>query len=118
MNQHTVIIGGEEVSIGWNQQTARAYAYRASKIGGGPTSRDLTNPKRATAAITDLLWLVLPPAAAAQYRTPEELFHALDHEKDGAGIHAALVAIIADMDADAEKKSSSTKSPSPDSNSD
>lgn len=118
MSSHTVTIGGEPVQIAWNQQTARAYNYRASKIGGAPTIRDLSTPKRAVAAVTDLLWLLLPPEAAAKYRTPEELYQAIDHENDTTTIHAALVAVVADMTADDEKKSSSTKSPSPESNSD
>ncbi|GAA5124670.1 hypothetical protein JIN84_12980 [Luteolibacter yonseiensis] len=117
-SSHIVTIGGEEVRIGWDQQTARAYNYRASKIGGAPTIRDLSNAKRATAAVTDLLWLVLPPEAAAKYRNPEELFIAIDHDADAATIHAALVAIVADMKTDTEKKSDSKKSPSPELNSD
>lgn len=104
----TVIIGGEEVALAWDQQTARAYPYRASKIGGAPSPRDLANPKRATAAITDLLWLLLPPAAAAKYRTPEELFSAIDHESHAPAIHAAVVSIIGQMVTSDEKKMSST----------
>jgi hypothetical protein len=110
---HKINIGGEEIGIAWNQQTARSFAYRASKIGGPPSLRDLTNPKRAVAAVTDLLWLLLPPETSAKYRTPEDLFLAIDHDNDAVSIHAALVQVISDMsEVDVEKKSNLKKSPS------
>jgi hypothetical protein len=110
---NSVTIGGEVFTIAWNQQTARSFAYRASKIGGAPSLRDLTNPKRAAAAVTDLLWILLPPDASAKYRTPEDLFLAIDHETEASNIHTALVSVIAEMGASDEKKSTSEKSPSP-----
>lgn len=104
---HKINIGGEEIGIAWDQQTARSFAYRAAKIGGAPSLRDLANPKRAVAAVTDLLWLLLPSETAAKYRTPEDLFGSINHETEAEKIHAALVAVIADMGSDAEKKSTS-----------
>ena len=104
---HPINIGGESFEIAWDQQTARSYAYRASKIGGAPSMRDLANPKRAAAAVTDLLWLLLPPTAAAKYRSPEELFVALDHESEAESIHSALLAVMEEMVSTDEKKSSS-----------
>lgn len=115
---HPVTIGGRTVSLAWTQEIARRFTYRASSIGGAPGKRELTNAKTATAAVTKLLWLVLPPEVAASYPTPEDLFLALDHETAGEGIHKALVGIMADMHADDEKKSTSPSSPSPGSNSD
>ena len=113
---YKIKVGGEEIGIAWDQQTARSFAYRAAKIGGAPSFCDLRNPKRAVAAVTDLLWLLLPSETAAKYRTPEELFVAIDHEKDALSIHSALVGVIGDMDTDTEKKSTSKKSPSQKSN--
>ena len=110
---HKIKIGGEEIGIAWDQQTARSFAYRASKIGGVPSLKDLANPKRAVAAVTDLLWLLLPPETAAKYRTPEDLFGMIDHEAEATNIHAALVAVIGDMGSDVEKKSTSKNSRSP-----
>lgn len=118
MTTYPVIIGGEEIALAWDQQTARSYAYRASKIGGAPSFADLKNPKRAVAAITDLLWLFLPPSAQAKYRTPEDLFVAIDHESHAPAIHAAVIGIVGDMLTDDQKKRSSKNSPSPESNSD
>ena len=110
---YLVKIGGEEIRIAWDQQTARAYEYRASKIGGAPSLRDLANPKRAVAAVTDLLWLLLPPKTADKYRSPEELFIAINHEEDAPSIHSALLAVINDIETSEQKKSTSEKSPSP-----
>jgi len=112
MTSYEATIAGEKVILAWDQRTARAYGYRASKIGGAPSLTDLANPKRAAAAVTDLLWLILPPETAAKYRTPEELFLAIDHEAEAAAIHTALVSIIGDITATPEKKSTSRKSPS------
>ena len=109
---YKIKVGGEEIGIAWDQQTARSFAYRAAKIGGAPSLRDLANPKRAIAAVTDLLWLLLPPKTAEKYRTPEELFGAIDHESDATDIHAALLGVINDIETSEEKKSTSTKSPS------
>jgi hypothetical protein len=113
---YPVTIGGEEITLAWDQQTARAYPYRAGRIGGAPSLRDLANPKRAIAAVTDLLWLFLPPAASAKYPTPEELFLAIDHEANAPGIHAAIVGIVGEMTTTPEKKRSLPSSPLPESN--
>ena len=115
---YPVTIGGEEITLAWDQQTARAYPYRAGRIGGAPKLRDLANAKRAVAAVTDLLWLFLPLSAVTKYPTPEELFLAIDHESHYGEIHAAVIGIVGEMTATPEKKRSLPNSPSPGSNSD
>lgn len=110
---YPVKIGGESVEIGWTQDVAKRYDFRASKIGGAPASRDFTNPKKAAWAVTSFLWLILPPAAHNLYASPEDLFVAIDHETEFAAIGAALAGIMSDMAPDAEKKSTGKKSHSP-----
>lgn len=109
---YPVKIGGETVEIGWTQDVAKRYLFRASKIGGAPASRDFSNPKKAASAVTCFLWLVLPPAVHERYPTPEELFVAIDHETEFAAVGAALAGVMSDMAPDDEKKSTGKKSPS------
>lgn len=108
----TVTIGGEAVSLAWTQEIARRYAFRCSQIGGGPRLADFSHAKKAAAAVTSFLWLILPGPVHARYPSPEELFVALE-ETDPAEIHAAVMAVLADMNPPAEKKSTSQSSPSP-----
>lgn len=115
---YPVTIGGKAVTLAWTQDIARRFTYRASKIGGAPKTRELSNVKTAAAAVTNLLWLVLPPDVAASYPTPEDLFVAIDHDTEWPAIHTALDAVNADAQSDDEKKSSSQNSPSQESNSD
>lgn len=115
---YPVVIGGEVVELEWKQDIARRYVFRASKIGGGPTSAEFSNPKKAAAAVASFLWLVLPPAVHARYATPEDLFVDIDHASQGQAIRDALVGIFADMAPDAEKKSTGKKTPLRKSNSD
>lgn len=113
-----ITIGGETVHLAWTQDVARRLAFRASKIGGGPTFADFRNPKKAAAAITSFLWLILPADVHARFYTPEELFVAIDHQNEAASIHAAVMSVIGSMQlSDAEKKTP-LKTPSPASNSD
>jgi hypothetical protein len=113
---HNVTIGGRDVALEWNQDIASRFPFRASKIGGCPSMADFVNPRKSAAAVTSLLWLVLPPSVHALFSTPEDLFIAIDHEKEAESLHSALLSIIADMNPSAEKKSSLKKSRSPKSN--
>ena len=106
---HTVKIGGREIGLAWNQSVASRFQFRASKIGGSPSISDFTNPKKAAAAVTSFLWLILPPDALALYPSPEDLFVAIDHKTEAESIHSALVSVIADMTPDDEKKSTLKK---------
>ena len=118
MNSYPVTIAGDTVHLAWTQDIARRYPFRASKIGGAPTGRAMSNPKTAVAAVTSFLWLLLPPETHAQYPTPEDLFVAIDHENDHGAIYSALVGIIGDMVPSDEKKSTLTTSHSLESNAD
>ena len=113
MKSYPVTIEGQTVELAWTQDIARRYQFRSSKIGGPPTARAMSNPKTAVAAVTAFLWLLLPPDVHSLYQSPEDLFLAIDHENDHAGLHAALVGVIGDMVPDVEKKSTLTKSQSP-----
>ena len=100
-----ITIGGETVHLAWTQDVARRLAFRASKIGGGPSFADFRNRKKAAAAITSFLWLILPADVHARFTTPEELFLAIDHETEATAIHTAIMAVIGSMKlADDEKK--------------
>lgn len=109
---HSITIAGKPVELSWSQDVAKRMAYRASQIGGGPKDSDFGNPRKAAAAVTALLWMILPPKVHSDYDTPEDLFVALDHENDAEAIHEALAAIVAEMSPSEEKKSTLKKSPS------
>jgi hypothetical protein len=110
---HPITIGGRQVDLEWTQDIASRMPFRASRIGGSPSMADFANPKKAAAAVTSFLWLVLPPAVHQLFSNPEELFVAIDHKTEAAAIHSALVAIVGEMEPDAEKKSTLRKPPSP-----
>ena len=110
--ENLVSIAGQPVPIHWTQEVARRYGIRASKLGGAPKTADLSDRHRAAYAATAFLWLFLPPMIHDQYRTPEELYLALDHEQEAPAILAAILAVFEEMGVDAEKKTSSPKSPS------
>lgn len=110
--KHLLKIGGREFAIEWTQELARRYPFRASKIGGAPAIRDFTNPKKAAAAVTTFLWLLLPAAAHELFPSPEELYVGIDHETEAEAIHEAVFGVIRDMQPAAEKKRSSRKRPS------
>jgi hypothetical protein len=114
---HILNIAGQPVTLEWTQDIARRLPYRISLIGGFPTERELSYSRTATAAITKLIWLFLPPLVHSRYSTPEELFLDLNHREEASQIHAAVSGICADMVADEEKKTSSQSSPSPESSS-
>lgn len=108
---HTVKIGGREILIAWNQETAKRYNFRLSTIGGHPTSRELTTPATASAAVCKILWALLPSSEIGRYATPEDLFVAID-DSEGDAIAEAIVGVYADMAPTPQKKMTSTKSPS------
>jgi hypothetical protein len=103
-----------EYRVAWTQEITSRFEFRASKLGVEPSQllREFSQPRKAAAAITSFLWLLLPPAAHATHPTPEDLFVAIDHQADGEGIHAAIVGVLADMSPEVEKKSTLKKSPS------
>ena len=118
MEPVSVTIGGKEVQLAWTQDVARRLAFRASRIGGGPSFADFRNQKKAAAAITTFLWLILPVEVHAKFSTPEDLFLAIDHETEAAAIHAACIAVIGSMQLSADEKKTPLKTPSPASSSD
>lgn len=106
---HAVKIGGREILIDWNQETAKRFNFRLSNIGGHPTKRELTTPATASAAVCKILWALLPSSEIGRYATPEDLFVALD-DADNESNAAAIVAVYADMTPTAQKKMTSEKS--------
>ena len=116
--KHSCTIAGRAVELAWTQETAKRFAYRMGEIGGEPTGKQLTNPKTVTTAIFKALWGLLPPVEFARYPDPESLFVAVDHDKEGEAIFAAINGVYLDRFPSEEKKSTLTKSLSPESNSD
>jgi hypothetical protein len=114
---HDLTIAGRKVTLVWDVQTSKAFAFRLSEIGFEITPKSFSGVK-AAAAVCKCLWALLPDAEAARYASPEKLFVAMDHETESGAIFAAISAIFAEMNVSAEKKSTLTKSPSPESNSD
>jgi hypothetical protein len=109
---HLVKIGGREVVISWNQETAKRYNFRLSCIGGHPTKRELTTPALASAAVCKLLWALLPASEIGRYATPEDLFVDIDQDTESEAISLAIIGVFADMAPTKEKKTTSQKSPS------
>jgi len=114
----TATIAGREVALAWDQQTARRFDFRMGQIGGEPSPSKLSNRKTVTTALFQILWGVLPPDVHRLYESPEDLFAAVDHDKEAQGIYDAIKAIYSERFPSVEKKSTSKKSPSQESNSD
>jgi len=110
---HEIIIGGRKVTLAWDTQTAKRYAFRMGEIGGEPTGKQLSNPKTVTTALFKVLWGLLPSAEFQRHPDPESLFVAVDHDTEAEAIFAAITAIFNDRVVDAEKKRSSQTSPLP-----
>ena len=106
---HNVKIGGREVVISWNQETAKRYNFRLSSIGGHPTKRELTTPATSSAAVCKLLWALLPSSEIGRYATPEDLFVAIDQDTESEAISLAIIGVFADMNPTEEKKSTLRK---------
>jgi len=111
-----ITIGGRKVSLTWNVETEKRYAYRMGELGGEPTAKQLSNPKTVTTALFKVLWALLPSDEFQRHPDPESLYVAVDHEKEGEAIFAAIKEIYEARFVSVEKKSSLTKSPSPESN--
>ena len=115
---YDITIGGKPLTVAWNQETAKRYAFRASRVGVNPFAV-IGKPAQREFALITILWLILPQEWHLQFATAEDLHVAINHDDDAEkrGITAALVGIIGDMFPDAEKKSTGKKSPSLKSNS-
>lgn len=114
---HTVQIQGHAVPLEWTQAAARAFGFRASKIGADPRAlyRDIKNPLKAEYAVTAFLWMLLPDEEHRKYSLPDDLCPVIDPDH-APEILRAVLGVIADMSPAAEKKSTLRKSPSPGSN--
>ncbi len=110
MSIHKAMVGGQEVELAWTQDIANRFPFRCSKIDVDPKQlyRDFSKPRKAQAAITSFLWLLLPPSEHSKYSTPEDLYLVITAE-DAPSIHAAIMGVIADMIPSDEKKSTSSK---------
>jgi len=108
---HNVKIGGREVVISWNQETARIHKFRISELGTNPFN-DLRDPIKAESAWVKILWSFLPESECIRHKTPERLYVAIDQESETEGIVKAITGVIADMNPTKEKKTTSQKSPS------
>jgi hypothetical protein len=106
---HACTIAGREVTLAWNQETAKRFAFRMGEIGGEPTGKQLSNPATVQTALFKVLWGLLPPGEFARYPDPESLFVAVDHEAEGPAIYQAIKGVYEDRMPDAEKKSTLTK---------
>jgi len=109
---HETIIGGRNVSLTWSQEIAKRFRFRLSAIGGHPTTRELTSPATADAAVCKLLWAMLPTQEIGRYPTPEDLFVAIDQDSESESIGIAIRGVYADMEPTPEKKTTTKKSPS------
>jgi hypothetical protein len=103
---HVVKIGGQEITLSWSQEVAKRFYFRLAALGGMPRPKEFTNPASAAAAVTKVLWALLPRADFARYESPEDLFVDISDEESPA-VAEAVAAIFSDMAPDAEKKRSS-----------
>lgn len=113
-----ITIGGRKVSLTWDVETEKRYAFRMGELGGEPTARQLSNPRTVTTALFKVLWGLLPPGEFQRHQDPESLFVSVDHETEAEAIFAAIKQIYEARFVSVEKKSTSMKSPSQESNSD
>lgn len=107
---YKLTIAGQKTEVAWTQETAKRYAFRASKLGIDPF-RLMATPAKREYTLICILWLVLPQEIHLQFATPEDLHVAIDHDTETPAIATALDGVIGDMFPDAEKKSSGTKKP-------
>lgn len=107
---HEISIGDEKFVIGWTQGAARQYRFRASRLGLNDEVARLADPLTVEAALFEILWCLVPEAVAARFPTPESLYLAIDHEKDGAGIWKAVVSIVKSQTVKPAKKKRSKNS--------
>lgn len=114
---HSCVIAGREVELAWSVDSEKRFAFRMSECGGEPSPQQLTSPKTAPAALCKVLWALLPVGESARYPDPESLFVAIDHEKEGPAIFAAISGVYSDRFPDLKKKASSKRRPSRKSNS-
>jgi len=106
---HACVIAGQEVELAWTQDAAKRFAFRVGDCGGEPTPKQFTNPSTAATALCKALWALLPPAVFAKYPDPEALFVAIDHDKEGEAIFAAISGVYTDRFPSKQKKTSSKK---------
>ena len=108
---HLVTIAGREVGLEWSNESSKRYTFRICSIGGEPI-KDLSskNGDIVAVALSKVLWALLPPHEFSKYPDAESLFVAVDHEKEGTGIYAAIRAIFEERFPSAEKKSTLKKS--------
>lgn len=109
---YDTLIGGRKVSFSWDQQTAKRHSFRCSLMGGHPTDDDTANPATADAAVFKMLWAILPHKDSGRYKTPEDLYYAVDPETENEALIEALAGVYSDMKPTPEKKRTSKKSPS------
>ena len=109
---YPITIGGNPTAIAWNQDVAKRYSFRASRLGFDPFTI-VNKPAKREFALICILWLVLPQEVHLQFATAEDLHVAINHDDaaEVAAITTALVAVIGDIFPSAEKKSSGTRKP-------
>ena len=105
-----IIIGGRKVALEWTHEVKKRFNFRLSSIGGHPTQHELTTPSTADAAVCKLLWALLPAQEVARYSSPEDLYVAIDQDKESEAISTAIIGIYADMEPTPQKKTTSKKS--------
>ena len=114
---HEITIAGRKVSLAWDTETAKRFAFRMVEVGGEPSGKQLSNPRTVTTALFKVLWGLLPTSEFARHADPESLFVAVDHEKEAEAIFTALREVYSERFVSDEKKSTLMTSPSPESNS-
>jgi len=106
-----ITIGGRRSFLEWTHETAKRFRFRLSSIGGHPSQIELTSPTTADAAVCKLLWAMLPSQDVVRYATPEDLFVAIDQDKESEIISEAIIGVYADMEPTPEKKRTTKKRP-------
>lgn len=109
---YETLIGGRKVNFSWDQQTAKRHSFRCSLMGGHPSDDDTSNPATADAAVFKMLWAILPHKDSGRYKTPEDLYFAVDLDSEMPALMKALAGVYSDMVPSPEKKRTSKKSPS------
>ena len=78
---YDITIGGKPLTVAWNQETAKRYAFRASRVGVNPFAV-IGKPAQREFALITILWLILPQEWHLQFATAEDLHVAINHDDD------------------------------------
>ena len=104
---NTVKIGDREVSINWDQATARRLPTRLAKHGISLNIESLKDSNTSIAAFMDWLFVLLPPEEYERHKSPDYMVGEICLKSQAERIVGAVSAVIAEVFSSEEKKTDS-----------